>query len=201
MRAFDRKNLARAVFAALAFFCVLPAADARDIKSEITELDQILRVRPKYPVPSEPNQLFYIERSSNSNTVIYVANLGADGHWDADKPVDAYWRWYNRGGYRKPLNLPERMLAYGIKDVKRDGPNGGYTFHVAAFPERTIYVDIDSQGHPEAFEKVGKDRWLKIVYAYLEVDDSGLLPDVTAIDFFGYDKATGKALREHVTRR
>jgi len=61
-------------------------------------------------------------------------------------------------------------------------------------------VDLDSKGRPEAFGKVG-DRWGKLVYVYLEVDDSGILPDVTAMDFFGIDRKTGKPFREHVTRR
>ncbi len=173
-------------------------ADGRELKSQVTEFDQIPRVRPEYPVPNEPNMLFYIERSNNSNTVVYAANLDANGHIDAYTPVVAYWRWYNRGGYRKPLIFIERMLAYGVKSVTHNGPGRAVSFKIAALPERTIYVDLDSKGHPEAFGKVG-DRWAKLVYVYLQVDDSGLLPDVTAMDFFGYDKLTGKPLREHVT--
>lgn len=170
-----------------------------DVKSHITEMDQLLRVHPEYPVPNEPNMLFYIERSSNSNTVIYCANLDAQGKLDKDKPVIAYWRWYNVDGHHKELNFAERMLAYGIKSVKHDGPNGAYSFKVAAFPERTIYVGLDSKGRPEAFGKVG-DHWVKLVYVYLEVDDHGVMPDVPALDFFGYDRETGKALREHIIR-
>jgi len=198
---FEGKRFA-GVLLAMAFaagFVLLPA-QAREIKSVVTMLDEIPRVHPKYPIPNEPNQLFYVERSSNSNTVVYVANLDAKGRLDAKEPVKAYWRWYNRGGYVKPLNMVERMLAYGVKGVKRDGPNGSYSFHIAALPERTIYVGLDADGHPEAFGRVGKDGWAKLVYVYLEVDDSGLLPDVPAMDFFGYDRATGKPLREHVTR-
>jgi len=202
MRAPDRKNPARiAVVLLLALGFALSAAEARDIKSEISEYDQMPRIKPKYPVPDEPNQIFYIERSSNSNTVVYVAKLDAKGRLDPKEPVEGYWRWYNRGGYVKPLNMPERMLAYGIKSMKPNGTDGSYTFHLAAFPERTIYVDLDDKGRPEAYGKIGKDRWAKLVYVYLEVDDSGVLPDVTSMDFFGYDKATGKAIREHVTRR
>jgi hypothetical protein len=202
MQTFDhsapgRRCLLTGLAAAL---CLLfsPAADGRTLKSHVTEMDQVPRVHPEYPVPSEPNQIFYIERSSNSNTVVYAANLDAQGHLDQHTPVIAYWRWYNVDGHRKPLNFAERMLAYGIKSVKHDGPDGSFTFRLAALPERTIYVGLDGKGRPEAFGKV-ENRWARLVYIYLEVDDSGLLPDVTAMDFFGIDKATGKALREHVT--
>ena len=63
-----------------------------------------------------------------------------------DKPVIAYWRWYNRGGYVKELNFAERMLAYGITSVKHDGPNGAFSFKIAALPERTLYVGLDGKG-------------------------------------------------------
>jgi hypothetical protein len=197
-----RVSAPRTLFAGMAaavFLLFSVAADGRTIKSQVTELDQILRVHPEYPVPSEPNQIFYIERSSNSNTVVYTANLDSHGRIDPETPVIAYWRWYHVDGHRKPLNFAERMLAYGVKSVAHNGPEGSYSFKIAAFPERTLYVGLDSKGRPEAFGKVG-DRWAKLVYVYLEVDDSGILPDVTAMDFFGYDQATGKPFREHITR-
>jgi hypothetical protein len=175
-----------------------PAA-ALEIKSEVTHLDEMLRIKPKYPVPADPNQIFYIERSLNANTVVYVANLDASGKLVANEPVKAYWRRFNRDGHIRALNLPERMMAYGIRSVKRDGPGGAYSFTIAALPGRKIYVGLDDKGRPEAFGRIG-NRWVRLVYVYLEVDDSGFMPDVLAMDFFGYDKATGKPLREHLTR-
>ncbi len=172
-------------------------AVGREITSQVTELDHILRVRPEYPVPNEPNMLFYIERSVNSNTVVYAANVDAHGRIDPDTPVNAYWRWYNVDGHKKPLIFIERMLAYGIKSVAHDGPHGAITFKVAAVPERKIVLDLDGHGHPEASMQIG-GRWVKLVYIYLQVDDSGFLPKVPALDIFGYDKLTGKPLREHI---
>ena len=174
-------------------------AGAGTMKSTITEMDAIPRVKPHYPIPAEPNQVFYIERSSNSNTVVYCANLGKDGQLDKSTPIIAYWRWYNVDGHKKDLNFAERMMAYGIKSVKHDGPNGAYSFKIAAMPERTLYIGMNDKGQPEVFGKVG-ERWAKLAYVYLEVDDSGILPDVPELDFFGIDRVTGKALREHINR-
>jgi hypothetical protein len=165
----------------------------------VTELDSVPRVKPHYPIPSEPNQVFYIERSSNSNTVIYCANL-KDGKLDTSEPIVGYWRWYNVDGHIKQLNFAERMMAYGIKSVKHDGPNGSYSFKIAAMPERTLYIGLDAKGQPEVFGKVG-DHWVKLAYVYLEVDDHGLMPDVPELDFFGLERTTGKAIREHINRR
>lgn len=183
---------------ALLLAVALPAG-AKEMKSTVTEMDAIPRVKPHYPVPSEPDQVFYIERSSNSSTVIYCAKM-KDGKLDPSEPVTAYWRWYRVDGHIKPLNFAERMFAYGIKSVKHNGPNGAYSFKIAAMPERTLYIGLDAQGKPEVFGKIG-ERWVKLVYIYLEVDDHGLMPDVPELDLFGIDRATGKAVREHINRR
>ena len=172
-------------------------AYGREATSKVTELDQIYRVHPEYPVPNEPNQIFYIERSSNSNTVVYAANLDSHGRIDPNEPVNAYWRWYNVDGHKKPLIFIERMMAYGVKSVTHGGPHGAITFKVAAVPERKIVVDLDDHQRPEALMQIG-GRWAKLIYIYLQVDDSGLLPKVPALDVFGIDKLTGKALREHI---
>ncbi len=195
----SRNGCSRLFWALLSLCLAVTAAEARSFKSEVIDLEKMYRVHPNYPIPAEPNQIFYIERSSNSNTVVYCAKLDASGKLDPKEPVVAYWRWYNRGGYIKQLNWPERMLAYGIKSVKRE-PNGTYSFKVAAMPDRTLYVGLDANGRPEAYSKAG-ERWGRIDYVYLVVDDSGILPDVPEADLFAYDRATGKPFREHVIQR
>lgn len=182
-----------------AIFLSASSTLAAETKSDVKELDKIPRVHAEYPIPAEPNQLFYIERSSNANTVIYTANLDKDGKLDDDEPITAFWRWYRVDGHKKPLNFAERMMAYGIKSVKHDGPNGAYSFRVAAMPERPLYVGLNSKGKPEAFIKMGT-RWATLSYIYLEVIDKGLLPEVPSLDIFGIDRETGKALQEHIIR-
>jgi hypothetical protein len=172
-------------------------AEARVLTSQVTQLDQIPVMRPEYPVPKDPNMLYYIQRSVNSNTVVYAAHVDARGHIDSRAPVDAYWRWYNVDGHRKPLNLIERIMAYGVQSVANNGSVGTFAFKVAGFPERELLLDQDSYGHPEAVAQLGGRR-ARLIYVYLQVDNRGLLPSVTAMDLFGIDKNTGKALREHV---
>ena len=191
-----RAVLACAITASLLF---APGAVARELISHVTELDHIPSVRPAYPVPDDPDMLFYIERSSNSNTVVYTAHPDSHGRFDGSTPVDVHWRWYNVDGHKKPLNFIERMMAYGVKSVARDR-TGGITFEVAALPERKIRLALDANGHAEALMQFG-DRSAKLVYVYLQVDDRGLMPSVTAMDLFGIDQRTGKPLQEHVIPR
>ena len=171
-------------------------ASGRELTSSVTELDHVPSMRPEFPVPNDPNMLFYIQRSVNANTVVYTAHVDSHGRIDPDLPVDVYWRWYNVDGHRKSLIFIERILAYGVQSVAHGGSDNTAIFRVAALPGREIHLDFDSAEHPEALTQFG-DRWAKLVYVYLQVDDSGLLPTVTAMDIFGIDKRTGKALREH----
>lgn len=172
---------------------------ARTLTSQISQPATLPRIHPEYPVPNEPNMLFYIERSSNSNTVVYTARLDANGHIDAKSPVDVFWRWYNVDGHKKPLIFIERIMAYGVKSVSRPAPDGSLTFQVAALPERKIQLRMDAGNHPEAVMQIG-GKPVKLVYIYLHVDDRGLLPDVPELDIFGTDLATGKPVHEHLIK-
>lgn len=173
------------------------AAEGRELTSEVTELDHLPVMRAEFPVPSEPNMLFYIQRSVNANTVVYAARVDSVGHIDPDSPVEAYWRWYNVDGARKPLNFFERTLAYGVTSVARGASGKTVSFRVAALPEREIVLQQDSNGTPEALMKFG-DHVARLVYVYLKVDDSGLIPQVTALDLCGIEVTSGRALHEHV---
>ena len=92
----------------LALLAALPAAQARDFTSEISESAEIPRLRPEFKVPDEPDQLFYVQRSPNSNTVIYAAKLDAQGNLNSSAPVEAFWRKFNIDGSKQPLNFIER---------------------------------------------------------------------------------------------
>jgi len=61
-----------------------------------------VRLRPEFKIPDEPDQLFYVQRSPNSNTVIYT-RAGCAGQFDSRAPVDAFWRKFNIDGTRQPL--------------------------------------------------------------------------------------------------
>jgi hypothetical protein len=182
----------------LTLLATLPA-QARDFTSEIKESGEIPRIRPEFKVPDEPGQLFYVQRSPNSNTVIYAAKLDAQGNLDASAPVDAFWRKFNIDGSKQPLNFIERMTAYGVKlDARKAGQPPA--FSIAALPERKLTVSLDSQRRPQAVMQVGSHK-VKVVYVYLHVVEGGLMPSVPDLDVFGIDIATGKPVHEHLIQK
>lgn len=172
----------------------ITAADARALTTVVEEIDHIPRLRAEYPVPNEPNMLFYIQRSVNANTVVYAAPPERRG---TAAPVDVFWRLYNIDGHTRPLNFVERVLAYGVNSVIMRPAPAATSFRIAAIPELELVLEQDGAGHPVAVIQFAH-RNARLVYVYLQVDDRGMMPRVTALDLFGVEQGTGKALHEHV---
>ena len=58
----------------------------------------------QYPVPAtSTNQLFYVQRSSNINLIMYDAKIGIDKKLDPKNPVHIYWILYTQGGENRNL--------------------------------------------------------------------------------------------------
>ncbi|HEY1876652.1 MAG TPA: DUF4833 domain-containing protein [Rhizomicrobium sp.] len=176
-----------------------PPAQAREFTSSVSEGNEVARLRPEFRVPDEPNQLFYIQRSPNSNTVVYSARLDARGDFDSGAPVDAFWRKFNIDGSRQPLNFAERLMAYGVR-VDAARPGQPIAFHITALPGRKLTLAMDAQHRPEALLQIG-NHTVKLTYIYLQVVEGGILPKVPSLDVFGTDTATGKAIHEHLIQR
>ena len=135
-----RRRLVEMAAAVSAMLITNFEAYGRDLTSQVTELNHIPSMRAEFPVPNDPGVLFYIQRSVNSNTVVY-AHVDLHGRFDPEAPVDVYWRWYNVDGRRKPLNLIERTMAYGVRSVGELASSGTVTFQVAALPERALLLE------------------------------------------------------------
>lgn len=174
-------------------------AQARSFTSTVTESPEIAQIRPEFKRPEEPNQLFYVQRSPNSNTVIYAARLDAKGAIQSRDPIEAFWRKFNIDGSKQPLNFIERMMAYGVR-VDRVKAGAPVTFTIAALPERKLTLNLDSHKRPQALIQIG-GRTVKLAYVYLHVVEGGLMPSVPELDIFGTDIASGKAMHEHLVQK
>lgn len=175
------------------------SGEARSFTSTVTESPEITQIRPEFKRPDEPGQLFYVQRSPNSNTVIYAARLDTNGTIDRSNPVEAFWRKFNIDGSKQSLNFIERMMAYGVR-ADRVKPGAPVTFTIAALPERKLTLTLDANKRPQALIQIG-GRTVKLAYVYLHVVEGGLMPNVPELDIFGTDLATGKAVHEHLVQK
>src|SRR5688572_10785112 len=71
-----------------------------------------------FPVPGgNQKQLFYLQRTPNTNTIVYELNY-KNGVIDPDNPVHEFWIRYQENGQRQELSYIQRKFAYGIKTRK-----------------------------------------------------------------------------------
>jgi hypothetical protein len=136
-----------------------------------------------YPVPSDPHQIFYLQRSMNSNTIVYTARIGSDRKLDRDEPIEIFWRRFNDNGEKLPLTFTERNLAFGVRTKPlRNGPDA-YLVTLKAYSGRSAVLRIVN-GAPQLEGKVaGQDA--RLISAFLHLDESGRIPRVIKVDLRG----------------
>ena len=148
-----------------------------------------------YPVPPETaKSLFYLQRSTNSNTVVYDANLLANSEINPKQPVEIYWLRYNTNGARRDLNFAERNLVYGL-NFDAIAKTDAYVITLMAYSSRVIIVSMGSDGKAIAKVQInGKISKLKNIY--IDVSGSGFFSSVNYIELIGIDLASGKSVIE-----
>ncbi|TBH70278.1 DUF4833 domain-containing protein [Aquirufa antheringensis] len=144
--------------------------------------------------PDSPNRLFFIQRSTNANVVVYDANVIA-GKLNAKDPVHTYWYRFGEKGQKEELTAIQRTLAYGLYTSAVTGIPNTYEGHFLAYRKRKFMVKQDATGDPIALFPInGKMQILKRVF--VSVDDSKFMTTVNYIELFGKDPVTGRDVYE-----
>lgn len=148
-----------------------------------------------FPVPVTANQLFYLQRTANTNTVVYEANLNSKGQLDEDNPVHVYWIRYPEGGIKKELSYIQRVFAYGIK-TKRQSPDV-YNTHVVSYKKAQLVVRKSlKDGKYHAYTTINHREAL-LQRIFVKIDGGAFWsPNVIYIELKGRDENTGEELME-----
>jgi phosphatidylglycerophosphate synthase len=169
------------------FFSNLPLGDASPPQPTIS-----------FPVPSGiVNQLFYLQRDPNTNTIIYQLNVNSAGRLDEDEPVRVFWIRYTEQGEHKDLNYIQRKFAYGLS-AKRVAADK-YTLKFAAYDKVPFYLmksNVDNAFH--VFTVVA-NKTIVLTRVYLRIEGGSFwLPNVKYIEFKGWNAATREPVLERI---
>lgn len=146
-----------------------------------------------YPVPPRTKKsLFYVQNSTNTNTVVYDVNI-ANGSIHADEPVKIYWLRFADHNKLRQLNYLEKTFAYGLKFEPLQ--NGKVKASFVARKERQIEVFVDEQGQATALIKIS-DKISKLTRLFVQVAEDGWWPKVAYVEFFGTDVKTNLPVYE-----
>ena len=147
-----------------------------------------------FPIPSGvPNQLFYLQRDPNTNTVIYQLNVDRAGHLNEDEPVNVFWLRYDEHGERKDLNFIQRKFAYGLTAEKL--ATDKYELKFAAYSKVRFYLLRSPTDKALHVYTTINGRQLQLERVFLRIEGGTFwVPNVKYIEFKGLNTAREPAV-------
>jgi hypothetical protein len=183
----------RLKFLLLFFFIAFAFSSFGAVKYPDSGADSLKR--PIYPAPPvSASRLFYLQRTPNSNTIVYDINIDKSGKPDTDEPVKAYWIRFAEKGQVQDLNYIQRKFAYGLTSKALN--NGNYDIRFVSYKKfpLTLMKAADGKYHIFAFISQ-KQVILNRIFVKIE-GGSFWLPNVLYVEVNGTDPNTGKEMVE-----
>ncbi|MDB5023388.1 MAG: hypothetical protein JWP78_1143 [Mucilaginibacter sp.] len=148
-----------------------------------------------YPVPPVSSQrLFYLQRTSNVNTIVYDLNMANDGKPDADEPVKVYWIRYAENGQKEELNYIQRKFAYGLTAKALN--NGNYDIRFVSYKKFPLTLMKAGDGKYHIFALIAQKQ-VMLSRIFVKIDGGSFwLPNVSYVEVKGSDPITGREIVE-----
>lgn len=151
-----------------------------------------------FPIPpTNPNSLFYLQRTPNINTIICELNQ-KDGALDKDEPVKVLWIRYTEQRQRAELSWIQRHFAYGLKE--KDMGNGIYELRFVSWKKTPMYLMKSSaDNHYHVFVTIdGRQAVLNRVYIRIDPGGTFWSPNVKYLELKAVDVQSGKELVQRI---
>ncbi len=144
-----------------------------------------------FPVPKPSlKQLFYLQRSTNSNTIICDLNTDAKGQVIQDNPVHVYWIRYDEGGEKKELSYIQETFAYGIKHELLS--TGAYKLHFVTYKKQVFYLKRSPKDNQYKMYFVLNNKEFVLQKLFVRIDGGTFwLPNVVYMEIIGKDEYSG----------
>jgi phosphatidylglycerophosphate synthase len=152
----------------------------------------------KFPVPKGiANQLFYLQRDPNTNTIICELNTSSNGQVVQDDPVNVYWLRYQENGEKKNLGYVQRKFAYGIesKFLGKDQYELRFVSH-KKLPMYLVKSEDDKKYH--VYVTVNNKK-IQIERIFLRIEGGSFwLPNVKYVEIKGMNASTNTTITERI---
>ena len=152
----------------------------------------------KFPTPKGiANQLFYLQRDPNLNTLIYELNIDKEGDLNEDQPVLAYWIRYDENQAKKDLSYVQRKFAYGV-DSKKLGKD---QFELRFVSHKKLPLYLSKSADDKKFHVYvtinNKKLLLERIFVRIE-GGSFWIPNVKYVELRGVNQANGTLVTERL---
>lgn len=152
----------------------------------------------KFPTPKGiANQLFYVQRDPNINTIICELNIDEDGVVDKKKPINVYWIRYDEGSEKKDLSYIQRKFAYGIET--KDLGNDQYELRFVSYKKFPLYLTKSAEDNKyHVYVTVNKKK-IQLDKIFLRIEGGSFwIPNVKYVELKGINTANKTAVSERI---
>lgn len=143
----------------------------------------------KFPTPQGiSNQLFYLQRDPNTNTIIYELNVNKEGDLNKKEPVKVYWVRYGEKGEKEDLSYIQRKFAYGIQ-TKELGDNQ-YELRFVSHKKLPLYLMKSAEDKKyHVYVTVNKKK-IQLNRIFVRIEGGSFwLPNVKYVELRGVNTA------------
>jgi len=180
--------------AGILFFIGLGFASPSKVMAQDADPSPIIFPTPK----GISNQLFYLQRDPNTNTIICQLNVDKHGEIIKDQPVNVFWLRYGDQGEKKPLSYIQRKFAYGI--ISKDLGNGQFELRFTSHKKLPMYLSkstIDKKYHVYA---TINNKKMELERIFLRIEGGSFwFPNVKYVEIKGHDAAVqAKPITERI---
>jgi hypothetical protein len=143
----------------------------------------------RYPTPTgNSNQLFFIQRDPNINTLIYELNI-KNGALNEEEPVHVFWIRYAEKGQHDDLNYIQRNFAYGIRSKMISKEN--YEIHFVSYKKKIMYLRKAADNKFYVFTDINKKQAI-LKQVFVRVNGGSFwVPNIEYVELKGIDPTTG----------
>jgi len=196
----DRRKTAPAAAATVVLLAVLFSAAPATLSAQQMAAVKVVdrAIMDTFPVPPiSPNRLFYLQRTSNKNTIVYDLNL-VNGSLDQDDPVHVYWIRYSDQGQRQELSYIQRTFAYGIKSTALAN-NGGYVMHFVSNKKYLLYLVKSAADNKYRVYTTVNSKTVVLNRIFIKINGGSFWsPKVEYVEIKGTDPSNGKEITDRL---
>ena len=140
-----------------------------------------------------PNQLFFLQRTQNTNTVIYELNM-KNGVVDSAEPVHIFWICYAEKSQKEELNEIQRKRAYGLttKYISKDH----YELRFLANKKYAIELMKGKDNNYHVYDQINQKQAI-LIRVYLQIHGGTVFsPNIEYVLLNGIDPETETIVSE-----
>lgn len=152
----------------------------------------------KFPTPKGvKNQLFYLQRDPNTNTIVYQLNLDNEGNLIKSEPVKAFWIRYTENAKKVDLNYIQRKFAYGIQS-KELGENH-FELRFVSHKKLPLYLMKSADGKKYHVYITVNNKKIQLSRIFVRIEGGSFwLPNVKYVELSGMNTANKTQVTERI---